>query len=232
MKITIPTDWNGVTLREYQAYHDLLKESETKREESTNKEVTDFEIKCAIVSLFSGVEMNLLLIEERYRIEHLINMMGFLSHPITGKVKTKCKVNGTRYYFEKKAKKISGGQWISLQHFLQDPEKIDENLHNLLACFAYRRKWFKKTHEADKHEQTAEDMKELPMTIVKPLTDFFLSDWETSVTSTLRFLEIVAQRLKRKAEKELARSSANTDGSTQSTTSRMEDLNFGTITST
>ena len=224
MKLTIPNDWNGVTLREYQAYHAILKESEGKLSDSTNKEITEFEIKCAIISLFSGADMDELLTLKRYKIEALMSHLGFLSRPITAKLKHRATVNGQRYYFEKRAKKITGGQWITLQHFLQDAEKIDANLHNLLACFAYRETWYRsKKYVGKEHDLTASDMQLLPMTFVKPLTDFFLSDWESSVMSTLRYLEKIGKVLKRSAEKESKRLQRNTGGSTRLTTSVMDN---------
>ncbi len=234
MKVTVPTGWEGVTLREYQAYHALMTEGQEKLKDSTNPDLTDFELKCAIISLFSGADMDEILTLQRFRVEDIMNYLRFLSAPIVGKVSNRVKVNGKGYYFEKRSKKISGGQWITLQHFLQDPDRIDFNLHNLLACFAYRTKWkyWTQKYDGKNHERTAEDMKDLPMTFVKPLTDFFLSDWENSVKSTLHFLEMLAKRLKRQAEKELKRSSQNMDGSMPWTISQTGDLNYGTITST
>jgi|ETNvirnome_6_100_1030635.scaffolds.fasta_scaffold10140_3 hypothetical protein len=231
MKITLPTSWGGVTLREYQSYIELIEESKKKLEISTNPKVTEFEVECAIISLFSGHDMDDLLLLNQSSHNNLWNKLGFLSDPIEGKINTRTKLNGRKYYFEKNANKINGGQWITLQHFLTDQDKIDSNLHNLLACFAYRVDWFKKTYNAKEHNQVAEDMRGLPMTFVKPLTDFFLKDWEQSVKSSLRYLEMTAKHLQRKAKK-LQRSYQSTDGSTPLTTSQTDVPNFGTFTTT
>ncbi len=95
-----------------------------------------------------------------------------------------------------------------------------KSLHNLIACFAYERGWFKNTYQPELFEQTAEDMLELPVSFVKPITDFFLSDWVNSVRNTAVYLEVQGERLKRKAERELRRSKHATGGSTPSTASQ------------
>ena len=232
MKITIPTSWEGVTLREYQAYHMLLKEAAEKLETSTNPKVSEFETECAIIALFSGEDMDEILSLHQGAHNRLYNQLAFLQQPIVGKMQTKYTLNGTKYYFEKNADKINGGQWITLQHFLK--QDIEANLHNLMACFAYRvhkYRFWKHTYEPKRHEAVAIDMLDLPMTVVKPLTDFFLLRWESYVSRTLHYLEIQAKELQRRARK-LQPSSPNTDGSTQSTTSQTDVPNYGTITST
>lgn len=232
MKITIPTSWEGVTLREYQAYQVLLTEAAEKIKQSTNPQVTEFETECAIISLFSGEDMDEILSLNQGSHNSLYNQLAFLQDDIQGKVKDSYKVNGTKYYFEKNADKINGGQWLTLQHFLK--EDIDGNLHNLMACFAYRvhkYRFWKHTYEPNKHEHVAVDMLDLPMTVVKPLTDFFLHRWERYASLTLRFSEAAAKVALWMAKRQ-SHSSQSTDGLTQSTTSQTDVPNFGTSTST
>ncbi len=114
MKIQIPNDWAGVTLKEYQAYISLLKEAEERKETSTNKDLTEFETKCAIISLFSGEDMDEIMLLDMYSINRLINSLEFLKHPVVGKLKSTTKINGTRYYFEKRPTKMNAGQWVTL----------------------------------------------------------------------------------------------------------------------
>jgi hypothetical protein len=99
-------------------------------------------------------------------------------------------------------------------HFLQDENKIDENLHNLIACFAYEYHWFKPKYNGKIHESVAIHMQSLPITFVKPLTDFFLSSYLKYALRIARFSEILGRVIKRRAERMLARSNQNTDGST------------------
>jgi hypothetical protein len=167
-----------------------------------------------LISLLTDTDMDAILAINRSAHNSIMNALAFLQDPIIGNVRTKMRVNGQRYYFEKDASKINGGQWISLMHFLQDENKIDENLHNLIACFASRYKWLRPKYNGKIHEDVAKDMLDLPITFVKPLTDFFLSSYLKYAMRIVRFSEIAARGLKRKAERMLARSKASTDGST------------------
>lgn len=217
MTINVHASWESVTLRKYQAITALFKEAEKKGEGLTGKEkeLHDYHTECALISTLSDTGMDEILSLHRGAHNTIMNTLGFLSTPITGKVKTRVKVNGTRYYFEKNARKINGGQWVSIMHFLEDEEQIDANLHNLLGCFASRYKWFSHKYNGDIHNEVAEDMLDLPITTVKPLTDFFLKDWLDSVQNMAVYLETQGRLLKRKAEKALRHSKADTDGSTR-----------------
>lgn len=217
MKIEVPSSWEAITLRKYQAMNALFKESKERGNglEGADKQVHDFNTECALISLLTDTDMDEILGINRSAHNAIMNALRFLQEPVIGDVKTVRRINGKRYYFEKDASKINGGQWISLMHFLQDENKIDENLHNLIACFAYRYKWFRPTYDGKIHEQVANDMLDLPITFVKPLTDFFLSSYLKYAMRIARFSEIVGKVLLRKAERMLARSKVNTGGSTQ-----------------
>jgi hypothetical protein len=201
MKIEVPSSWESVTLRKYQAINALLKESKQRGEglEGSAKELHDYNTECALISLMTDTDMDEILGLNRSAHNQIMNVLAFLKDPIIGKVKTKAKVNGTRYYFEKEARKITGGQWITLMHFLQEEDKVDENLHNLIACFAYRYNWLRPKYNGKIHEEVAKDMQELPITFVKPLTDFFLQSYLRFATRTLRFSEIALRAIQRKA---------------------------------
>lgn len=220
MKIDVPTSWEAISLRKYQSITALFKESKDKGYglEGKEKELHDYHTECALISTLTDVEMDDILALNRNAHTRIMNALSFLSEPIAGKVKTRLKVNGTRYYFEKNAKKITGGQWISIMHFLEDEEKIDENLHNLLACFASRYKWLRHKYDGKIHNEVANDLLDMKITDVKPLTDFFLLDWLKSVKNTAVYLENKGKLLKRKAERQLARSSKDTVGSKPLTT--------------
>lgn len=211
MKINVPTSWQGVTLREFQEVNSILSEAREKREAMTDQrkiDQFDYETECVLISTLTGESIDEIMMLSRGSHNHIMNQLSFLSEPVEGKLQKRLTANGQRYYFQTNARKINGGQWISLMHFLDDEDKVDKNLHNLLACFAQRRKWYERTGKYDGkiHNEVAADLLELPITSVKPLTDFFLSDWLSYVKSTTRFLEYAAKGLKRLAERELKRS--------------------------
>ena len=219
MKINVPSSWQGVTLRQFQEVTQILKEAKEKRETLPEKkrDKFDFETECVLISELTGTPVEDILQLHRGAHNRIMNTLGFLSQPVEGGLQKRVRVNGTRYYFETNARKITSGQWVSLMHFLEDEDKIDANLHNLLACFANRLKWYemKGKHNGKIHEGVAADMLDLPITTVKPLTDFFLSDWLNYAMNIARFLEYAGKALKRVAERKLKRSLQNTDGSTQ-----------------
>ena len=219
MKINVPTSWDAVTLRKYQAITALFKDATIKGEglEGDAKELHDYHTECALISTITDIDMDDVLSLHRGAHNAIMNELGFLSSPIVGKLNTRYKINGNRYYFENNAKKINGGQWITIMHFLKDEKKVDDNLHNLLACFTNRRKWYQRKgkYEGKIHDEIAKELLDLPITSVKPLTDFFLKDWLKSVKNMAVYLEIKGNQLKRQAERQLARSTRPTDGSTQ-----------------
>lgn len=214
MKITIPNSWDGVTLGEYQAVNKQLKESSERLKNLEGREKATFQhnVECALISTLSGVSIDDIMGLTVDNHNRLMNELGFLSRPIEGKVRTNARVNGKRYYFEKHAKKINGGQWITLMHFLEDEENIEQNLHNLIACFAYRKRWFKKEYKGDNHEEVANDMLSLPITFVKPLTDFFLQDYLNYVGRTMRYSVFLLKGMKRLEELKQKRSLLSTGG--------------------
>lgn len=201
MKIEVPTSWEAISLKKYQAINALFKESKEKGEglEGSAKELHDFNTECALISLLTDTDMDDILSLNRSAHNAIMNELSFLKDPIIGKVKTRKKVNGRWYYFEKNARKITGGQWISLMHFLEDENKVDENLHNLVACFAYRYKWLRPKYDGKIHEDVARDMQELPITVVKPLTDFFLQSYLKYASRILHFSEMVLRAIQHKA---------------------------------
>lgn len=201
MKIEVPTSWEAISLKKYQAINALFKEAKEKGEglEGSAKELHDFNTECALISLLTDTDMDDILSLNRSAHNAIMNELSFLKDPIIGKVRTRKKVNGRWYYFEKNARKITGGQWISLMHFLEDESKIDENLHNLVACFAYRYKWLRPKYDGKIHEDVARDMQELPITVVKPLTDFFLQSYLKYASRILHFSEMVLRAIQHKA---------------------------------
>lgn len=203
MTLNVPTSWQDVTVKEWQAINKIL-----------NEDRDDYLKECGIISVLTGVDVDDILHLTRKAHGDIMSELSFLKLEPTGKVQNTIKVNGTRYYFEKHARNITGGQYIDIQHYL-DGDFV-ANLHHLLACFAVKRGWFKNDKYTGKdHDEVAKDMQDLPMSFVKPLTDFFLQDYLESVKAMAHYLEKKGRKLKRQAEKELKRSSRDGGGSMQ-----------------
>jgi hypothetical protein len=219
MKLKLPTSWDAVTLAEWQAIRKILSEDED-----------PYLTECAIISTLSGADMDVIMSLTRY--EHgriMTNTLKFLNTIPTGKLKTRVKVGGKWYRIESQAKDITGGQYIDMNHFIKDVDKVDYNLHNVIACLATPLKWgfIKQQYNGKEHENVAKAMLGLPITTVKPLADFFLQNYVDLMKNIAAYLMKTGTEMKAKALEQLANSSKSTAGFTQSTSSRMAGVNNG-----
>lgn len=208
MKINVPTSWNDVTVEEWQAVRKLIKEGQDK---------DPFLLECAIISTLTGEEMDELLKLTRGSHALIMEQLAFLTQPIEGKVKSFQRVGKKKYYFEKRAENITGGQYIDLMHYLKEENKVDENLHLLVACFTHKMKWgfWKEDYDGKQLEAISNDIKKMPIATIKTLTDFFLRRYLSCAKDMAAYLENQATKLKQQAEKELKRSSQDGAGSMQ-----------------
>ena len=223
MKIKLPTSWDAVTLGEWQAIRKLLK-----------SEADPYLVECAIISTLSGADMNDIQSLTREGHGKCMQALAFLKHPIGGKLRDRVLIGRTMYHIEKDARKITGGQYIDIMALTKDVDKVDDNMHLIMACYATPLKWgfIKQKYNGATHAQVAEQMRKLPVTVVTPVTDFFLQDYLRFAKNIAAYLMKEGQRMKAQAEKELNRSSKSSGGFTASTTSQTADVNFGHSTST
>jgi hypothetical protein len=220
MKLKLPTSWDAVTLAEWQAIRKILSEDED-----------PYLTECAIISTLSGADMDVIMSISRHEHGHIMcHTLKFLNTVPNGKLKTRVKVGGKWYRIESQAKDITGGQYIDMNHFIKDVDKVDFNLHNVIACLATPLKWgfIKQPYNGKEHENVAKAMLGLPITTVKPLADFFLQNYVDLMKNIAAYLMRTGTEMKTKALAQLANSSKSTDGSTQFTSSRMAGASSGT----
>jgi len=208
MKINIPTDWSGVTVAQFQAIQELIKEGS--EDEST--------LNMAIISILSGWSMDDVEQLSIGSYKSILDKLKFISQPIAGELKKRFELGGQRYEVISDIYSITGGQYITLMHFIKDEESILKNLHNIMAlfCVPYVKKWWgwkKGKYVADNHAKVAEEMKQLTMNVVNPLSSFFLAKYLESVESLLESSVTELEKVKTQAEKKLARLKADTVGS-------------------
>jgi hypothetical protein len=223
MKIKLPTSWEAVTLGEWQAIRKLLK-----------SDADPYLVECAIISTLSGADMNDIQSLTREGHGKCMQALAFLKHPIGGKLRNRVRIGRTMYHIETDANKITGGQYIDLMALTKDADKVDDNMHRIMACYATPLKWglIKQKYNGAIHAQVAEQMKRLPVTVVTPVTDFFLQDYLRFAKNISDYLMREGLKMKAKAEKELSRSSKSSGGFTPYTTSRTAGVNFGSSTLT
>lgn len=208
MKIDIPKDWSGVTIRQFQEIQDLINEG------CEDKNLLNI----AIISVLSGwpIEQVEALSVKSYK--KILSVLTFISEPITGQLKKQFKLNGLKYRVVSNIYELTSGQYITLMHFIKDEETILKNLHNIMAlfCIPYEKKWYghkKGKYNAKRHEQIASEMKGVTMDIVNPLSSFFLAKYLKSVKTSLESSVRELEKVKTQAEKKLALLNQDTVGS-------------------
>jgi hypothetical protein len=112
---------------------------------------------------------------------------------------------------------LNGGQYITLMHLMKDPDKVIDHLNEIMAVFLVPKKktwwgWKKQPYDSEKHKEVAETMLQAPMTIVQPLSAFFLSSYLMSAKHILESSVRKAEKIKKQAERKLRRLKQNTAG--------------------
>jgi hypothetical protein len=102
-------------------------------------------------------------------------------------------------------------------HLMKDPDKVIDQLHEIMAVFLVPKKktwwgWKKQPYNSEKHKEVADAMLQAPMTIVQPLSAFFLSSYLMSAKHILESSVRKAEKIKKQAERKLRRLRQNTAG--------------------
>lgn len=106
------------------------------------------------------------------------------------------KLKGKKYLVEHNPRKISAGQYITLQHFLKG--NMIDNLHSLFACLLTPYKLFGKgKHNGADHELISIAIQDLNFCHVHATCVFFLTLYEKSMTAIRDYLEIQARKGKK-----------------------------------
>jgi hypothetical protein len=226
MKITLPKDWSQVTLKQFQAIQALLED-----------EGTVYSKNAEIISVVSGMDISEV---ERLSLESytkVMNALEFITQPIEKKLKRDFKLNGKRYRVVHDIYQITGGQYITLQHLLGNPESVIDNLHHIMAVFVipYERKWWgwkRGEYNADKHEEVAQEMLSCPIDIIHPLSGFFLDNWKRYAERMLESSVKETKKAERTLIRELKRIKPNTAGWQPSIPYLITMLRNGVISST
>jgi len=206
MKIELPNSWEGVTVKQFQALQKIL--AEKGDEYATN---------VAIISIMSGTPMDEIETYSLKTYAKCMNTLSFLTEQLVGEVQKAVEFGGVRYDVITDVYKLNGGQYITLMHLMKDPDKVIDQLHEIMAVFLVPKKrtwygWKKQPYNADKHKEVAEAMLQAPMTIVQPLSAFFLASYLKSAKHILEYSVKKAEKIKRQAERRLKHLSQNTDG--------------------
>ena len=206
MKIELPNSWAGVTVEQFQALQRIL--AEKGDEYPTN---------VAIISIMSGVPVDEIETYSLKTYAKCMQTLSFLSEQLVGGVQKVVEFGGVRYDVITDVYNLNGGQYITLMHLMKDPDKVIDQLHEIMAVFLVPKKktwwgWKKQPYNSDKHKEIAEAMLQAPMTIVQPLSAFFLSSYLKSAKHILESSVRKAEKVKRQAERRLKHLNQNTAG--------------------
>jgi hypothetical protein len=206
MKIELPNSWEGVTIEQFQALQKIL--AEKGDEYATN---------VAIISIMSGVPVDEIETYSLKTYAKCMRTLSFLSEQLLGQVQKVVEFRGLRYGVITDVYNLNGGQYITLMHLMKDPDKVIDQLHEIMAVFLVPKKktwwgWKKQPYDSEKHKEVAEAMLQAPMTIVQPLSAFFLSSYLMSAKHILEYSVRKAEKLKKQAERRLKHLKQNTAG--------------------
>jgi len=167
--MNLPRNWKDITIGQY---INLLPSSY-----KGMNEVEKVIHSLSILTEQSKDEIRKLSIDQA---KELNSKLDFLNELPKEHYKATFKLNGVRYRVEPNANKMSAGSYITTMHLFQDlandPEKIEKNLHIILAQVVQpiKRKWFKWVNYEIDRMQIAEDFYNgLSMEVAYPICVFF-----------------------------------------------------------
>ena len=137
-------------------------------------EGSDEERVIAILSVMSGVSIEDLREVIMSDIKRMMASLDFLKKAPTGKLKWYYPLTWNGYRITKDAKKLTAGQYIDLNYFLSN-HKSPKNFPDIMAILMQPTRFgFVRKKKPLEHGEIKDVAKSMPMTMVKPLTDFFL----------------------------------------------------------
>ena len=201
MTIELPKDWSQVTLRQFIGLYDL-----------NEMEGDDFERVFATIALMADKDIDEIRKVKLKDVKAMIKHLSFLKDPnIKGKVRRWIPLKWKGYRIAKDVRTMDAGQYIDINYFLSNG-KAPANFADIMAVLMQptRFGWFIREKRPDEHEEIKQAALDLPMTIVKPLTDFFLQDYAASAQAMLDY----SLNQMKKEVKKLTDSQRNMVGST------------------
>lgn len=177
MTITLPKGWHQVTLKQFVGLHDL-----------NEMEGDEMERVFATIALMADMDIEDIRKIKLKDLGKCIKHLKFLKDPIEGKVKRWIPLRWKGYRIAKDVRTMKAGQYIDINYFLSNG-KAPHNFADIMAVLMQptRFGWFIREKKPMEHEDIKAAAYELPMTIVKPLTDFFLQEYLTSAKATLDY---------------------------------------------
>lgn len=171
----------------------------------------------ATISIMTGADVDEIRTWKVSSFDQVWNTLAFLQTDIVGEKQSVIKLSdGKRYKVVSNPRNMNFGAFIDLMHFVKTADMAKKNLHNAFASCLIEQSllpWVKDEYDGKSHAKRAEMILDLPVTVVKPHTDFFLHNYLRYSKSILVFSALLMKATKWRA-KVKARFSNNTDGLT------------------
>lgn len=200
-------EWKDVNILQYQ---NLLKELDEKYPDELEKSI-------GILSCLTGKpiyyytdEIPVNELREKLKGISFIN-----SKPKPQKLHSKIRIGKYRYRFNLNMRTISAGQYIDLTTYVKSPEKINDNLHLILATLSERINFLGFKVKSTPQDRAKHLQEHMTMPYVFTLSDFFLSNYQKLIKGTVDFLELQTKKAVKKTKEALGQVLSNTgDGIT------------------
>jgi hypothetical protein len=177
MKVTMPTGWEDVTVRQY-----------LELKEVPELGFEPFDAQLRILQILTGISDESFLSMPISAVKKLTAKTDFLNKMPRFHKKFEVKINGRRFKINYLANALRAGEYIDLMNITKDG-KVDDNIVKILAILLKPVNWwggnlkgcYKKTDDG-KYIQTAESRRwteenipdHLNMDVVIPISNFFL----------------------------------------------------------
>jgi len=205
MEITIPTEWEDITIETYIKLRPALNTKTNEIERLIN-------ILC-VLSDRKRQEVEKLTITQY---SDLISKMRFLNKDLPTKVKSNVfKVGESWYEFCLKPDGILFGEYISIMEILEkannNEEMLFNNLHNFLTviCRPIKKRWWGYKYidvDTELINKTADNFyRNMPITIAYPIAVFFSLNLETLTQVIKTSLESLIEKKAKMAQVQMAR---------------------------
>ncbi len=107
------------------------------------------------------------------------------------------KVKGKRYWVNRFFEDISTAQFVEISEWTSDQEKINQNVHLIVASLMREITpfWIPKKYDGNKHTERAKDVKESMLAVeALGLSAFFLGNWMLLLSDSPRFLSQIQRQ--------------------------------------
>lgn len=195
----IPKGWQDITIEQYQALCNNI----------ADNSLNELELIVSNITVLCGVDyaqVEKMPLGETFKIN---KELEFIKSVPDNKAINDVIIEDKVYSLYPDIHKMSYGQFKALNHYTKDKEKINDNLHYLMAVFIYEKG---KDYIIDFEDRAELFRKHLTMNVVFPLSSFFLQLLIKSVEVTQTYSMEKAMKIAREQIKEATALIHDSDG--------------------